>query len=560
MPSPRSYRQTPSRPLLSPEHLGLVATVSMEAENYQRNPVGYMQDVLNLQPWTRQQQIANLLFESPYKVLVRASHGVGKTWMAAAMTSFWFDCYPEDSCVITTAPTAREVRDLLWAEVRRQRRAVGRVAYFSGARAPELFESESHFAKGFTASTGESFQGRHLRHMLFIFDEAVGVDPIFWETTKSMFQSDGRHAWLAICNPTDIASQAYQEEMSTDLDGNPAWHIVTMSAMDHPNVTEELQGRPPIYPSAVTLAQVNTWVADWCEPIFFAEYDDEQGDFEWPPGSGRWYRPGPLFESRAAGRWPRQGTYGVWSEIAWRKATAPPLTPWLPLPYVLPVIGCDLASHGDDDTEMHVRWGWCSIHHERHNGWLEDRTAGRLKQLCEEYAEAVNRVRDPNVLKLTPQEIPVNYDADGRGGSLASHRGDFNFIGIHASGVAIESSKYPNRRSELWFNAVRMARAGLLNLSRLERSTLERLQRQALSPTWRVNASGQCEVEPKRETKKRLKHSPDGMDAVNLAYYTSPPFEAPTSLPAPPRARESARINDVVSGREGRGRRLFGGS
>ncbi len=39
-----------------------------------------------------------------------------------------------------------------------------------------------------------------------------------------------------------------------------------------------------------------------------------------------------------------------------------------------------------------------------------------------------------------------------------------------------------------------------------------------MAPTWKLDSQGRRVVEPKQDTKKRLKRSPDDMDALNLAY------------------------------------------
>jgi hypothetical protein len=53
----------------------------------------------------------------------------------------------------------------------------------------------------------------------------------------------------------------------------------------------------------------------------------------------------------------------------------------------------------------------------------------------------------------------------------------------------------------------------------------QRLKRQAFALLWKVNGSGQVQVERKEETQRRLgagafgeSGSPDGLDALNLAY------------------------------------------
>jgi hypothetical protein len=52
----------------------------------------------------------------------------------------------------------------------------------------------------------------------------------------------------------------------------------------------------------------------------------------------------------------------------------------------------------------------------------------------------------------------------------------------------------------------------------LSREAILELKRQALAPTWKVDGQGRRVVESKDETKKRIKRSPDDMDALNLAY------------------------------------------
>jgi hypothetical protein len=507
-----------------------------------------------------QESICRMLMSPPNKVLVRASHAVGKTWLASALTSWFFDSYNQDSCVVTTAPTSRDVKDLLWAEIRKQRNAVGIGGSFVGKTAPEMRTGDDHYAKGFTAAKGESFQGRHPRYMMFVFDEAVGVEPIFWQTTKSMFRGGtGEHFWLAICNPTDTTSQAYQEEQSIQLDGTPAWKTVSMSAVEHPNIRAQLIGEQPPFPSAVTLHQLNDWVAEWCEPVA-GDPDPSQDDFEWPPKSKRWYRPGPMFESRAMGRWPKQGTHSVWSDAAWASATKG--IDWSPSTQELPIIGADLASFGDDETAFHVRWGNASMHHERHGGWDEGQTAGRLKQLCQYWAGEYNKLLQPNREPLDPKKIPVVYDASGRGGALGNpeYKADYNFIGVHAQGAA-RSSDYYNRRTELWFFSAKRAKRGELDLTRLDGPQQSRLRQELLAVRHRVAADGRAQVEDKPITKQRIKRSPDNADAMNLAYWHQPAWEPPSHMPGVKTPLTPDARRDVTPSRgPSLAQRMFGGN
>lgn len=230
-------------------------------------------------------------------------------------------------------------------------------------------------------------------------------------------------------------------------------------------------------------------------------------------------------------------------------------TPFVPPLDMLPVIGCDLAAHGDDSTEMHIRWAGHSLHHERHQGWLEDQTAGRLKQLCQEWAARVNEIRDRNAEPVRPEELPTHFDGDGRGGALITHAGGYNFRPICASSVAIDPLLFPNRRSELWFSTVNQARKGKVNVSLLPPAIRAHLQTQLMAPTWKVNAAGECEVERKDDTKKLLGASPDAADAFNLAYAAAAPSAIPSSIP---NAARPKRGPDAGSRRDREPRNWFG--
>ena len=203
---------------------------------YRDTPVKYTKEVLKLDPWEKQQEAAIRLLEPPYRFGLKPSHKSGKSWLAAALISWWYDTRTEDSAVITTAPTAIHVRDVLWREVRTQRRRAGLPCDFHGDASPFMSDADDHVAKGITTRSSEAFQGRHFRHMFFVFDEAIDIVRSIWDVTGTMFKGGkGDHAWLVTFNPTDTSSQAYAEEHSFDLDGNPSWHVVSMSAMQHPN-------------------------------------------------------------------------------------------------------------------------------------------------------------------------------------------------------------------------------------------------------------------------------------------------------------------------------------
>ena len=107
---------------------------------YQTDPASYAVEVLKVIWWQKQIEIAQALLTPPHRVLVKACHKVGKTHLAGGLVNWWYDCF-DPGLALTTAPTERQVKDLLWKEVRVQRR--GRPGLLP--KAPRLESAPIHF-------------------------------------------------------------------------------------------------------------------------------------------------------------------------------------------------------------------------------------------------------------------------------------------------------------------------------------------------------------------------------------------------------------------------------
>ena len=488
---------------------------------YKHDPIGYARDILDYQCTPDQESI---LRGFPGRVKVNAGHSVGKTSICAVAVNWWFDTR-NPGIVVTTAPTERDVIDLLWTEIRLQRMRAGLPSPFSGPRSPELYDHPEHMAKGFTARKGESFQGRHRPSMMFVMDECEGIDGIYWQTTGTMFKPDEDHCWIAIGNPITTSSQSYLEDMATDPSGGPKWKLFTLSSLNHPNVLAELQGQKPPIPDAVSLAQVQQWVNDWTTRIDRSE-DRQSGDVEWPPGSGKFIRPGPVFKGRVLGIRPTEGVDTVWSLSDWEKATTPRWTPqecWFRKCGI--TIGLDASGFGDDDTAIHVRSGPLSLHHESRNGWAPDRAAGRVKELSSEWSAWYNsHATDPRP-PLQPTDVDMITEFDGGYGvGVYSHRQEYHrWRGVTVGGKSEKfdpngKPMYANVRAELWFESAALARIGMMDLSRLPLDVQNRLRLQLLTPFWEPMSDGSRLVEKKVDVKERLGRSPDDADALIISH------------------------------------------
>src|SRR5687767_6829393 len=88
-------------------------------DRYEEDPEGYARDILDVIWWDKQLEVVRALQTPPYRVLVKASHKVGKTHLGGGLVNWWYDVHDPGLC-LTTAPTDRQVKDLLWKEVRVQ--------------------------------------------------------------------------------------------------------------------------------------------------------------------------------------------------------------------------------------------------------------------------------------------------------------------------------------------------------------------------------------------------------------------------------------------------------
>src|SRR4051794_38806020 len=172
-----------------------------DLSRYRDDPVGYARDVLGVALWERVADAVRSLLVPPFMVSIDSGHGVGKTHGAAVAVNWWYDTR-DPSWAITTAPTDRDVKDLLWTEVRLQRqRAKIHLADDLMPAAAEMRSGPEHLAKGYTARDANSAQGRHRPNMMFVFDEKEGVPAAFWDGMKSMFRPGSGDAVLVIGNP-----------------------------------------------------------------------------------------------------------------------------------------------------------------------------------------------------------------------------------------------------------------------------------------------------------------------------------------------------------------------
>jgi hypothetical protein len=421
----------------------------------QADPLWWVKRVVGAKLWARQAQILESVRDNK-RTAVRSCHSSGKTFLAALAALWWLYNHPR-SIVVTTAPTDRQVRKIMWEEIRRAH---------VGARIPlggtllqtELRLDDGWFAFGFSTDDPNAFQGLHARDILVIFDEGSGVSPTIWDAADGILTS--AHArFLVIGNPTDPQSR-FREEFR-----NPLTKKIHISAFDTPNV----QAGQEIIRDLVTCEWVEERKAAWGEES-------------------------AMYQSRVLGEFPTQGADTVIA-LAWVEAAQiRELEPGEPN-----VLGVDVAYSGGDETV---------IAHRR----------GRVVRILDTFRNEDPMAVTGRVIQAmdTTKATLACVDCIGIGAGVVARLEELGkpVQGVNVAERAYDSERFANRRAELTWGLRERLREGDIDLDDDEELAIE-LTSVKLPPP---NSRGQIVIESKPDMKLRGVHSPDRMDAVMLAF------------------------------------------
>lgn len=188
----------------------------------QVDPVWFVNTTLGRHTWDKEKEILEAVRDYP-EVSVRSCNGSGKTYTAGGLVHWWLTAF-QDSLVVTTAPTFRQVKELLWREIR----AVDTKMLYppNTVLDTQINLGEKWFAIGLSADKPDQFQGFHSKRLLVIVDEASGV-------TEDIFQAiDGLNPYrvLLIGNPMQNSGRFAD---SFKMEGIKK---ISISAYDTPNL------------------------------------------------------------------------------------------------------------------------------------------------------------------------------------------------------------------------------------------------------------------------------------------------------------------------------------
>jgi hypothetical protein len=512
---------------------------------YWDRPVAFAEEILGMRVSPGQARILEAYVK--YKrVTVRSGHKIGKSTTAAIIALHFF-CSLPDARVVFTSTTARQVDAILWRELGKIRSRAGCCVACRAAcareRRPEprpcphssliggtmnslarsgFRASDFREISGFTARDAEAVAGISGANLLYLPDEASGIDDAIFEAIEGNRAGGARLVMFS--NPTRTEGEFFKSHTEKALrfekDGTPVldangtpvgfYYAIQVSSEESPNVLE----RREVFPGLAG----HEWV--------------EEKRLEWGEESA-------LYKIRVKGEFVTSETGKIISvalitdaEARW-KGSCDDRGRYVPTPADGPlVIGVDPAgpSASGDESAFALRRG--------------RRILGVYTRMGLSHEAHVALVRGFITENAKPRElVTVIVDREGPDGyaiwkllqaHAEQHPAELRVVGLRASDKAHRQPHlYGRARDELWANL----RAWLVDGGEIPEDA--KLARELHAPEWIALVTGVLKVTSKDDLRKALGRSPDRADAVALAAWQPVSWDAALEAgqaPAPPPA------------------------
>lgn len=424
--------------------------------------------------WSKQIEIAESVRDNRFTAC-QSCHGAGKSYVASEIIAWWITTQP-DPFVVTSAPTAHQVKSILWREVMRRHRDRDLPGYVTESNVPEWKINGELVAFGRKPAdyvdheaAASAFQGIHAMSVLVVLDEAAGIPKWLWTAAETLGTNEYSRI-LAIGNPTDPAS-----EFAKVCGPGTDWNTIKISYLDLPAFTGEF-----VPAKLAKLLTGPMWVRERAK--------------RWGVGS-------PLYIARVLGEFPEVSDDQLFSPAlirACQELIIPPAEHMKGARY-----GSDIADMGQDLTTVYLnRNGRIRLV----DSWGKQdpmKTAGRLYKIVRPHMGAVPIVVDRIgvgsgvVARLKEKRIPV--------------------VPFNAAERANDPTMFKNRRSEQWWMMKELAENGLLDLP--PDGEDDDLIAQIGAIKFDIDSSGRTYMEKKEETAKRVGASPDFADGAMMSTF-----------------------------------------
>lgn len=206
-------------------------------ERYYDDPVAFCREVVGVEPDDWQITLLNAIARGERHIAVRSGHGVGKSFiLAVAMLWYFLTRFPVK--IVVTAPTAPQLFDALFAEVKGRVRQLPPVVQQLLEAQKERIElkgaPEEAFISARTsrAEAPEALQGIHAENVMLIIDEASGVPEAVFEAGGGSMSGENAVTIMA-GNPTRVSGLFFRA-FHTNRD---KWFGIKVSCLDSPRVS-----------------------------------------------------------------------------------------------------------------------------------------------------------------------------------------------------------------------------------------------------------------------------------------------------------------------------------
>ena len=446
---------------------------------HRSDPVAWVSERLHEFTWSKQRTILESVRDNR-RTAVHSCHESGKSWLAARIAAWWLDTHPiGEAFVVTSAPTGRQVRAILWKEIARAH-AKGLPGRMNQTEwyMPTANGKEELVALGLKPSAYDpaAFQGIHARYVLVIFDEACGIpggsgdNPhSLWEAADSLIANE-ESRFLAIGNPDDPGA-----EFAEVCKPGSGWNVISIDALETPNFTGEY-----VPPRLRELLVGKTWVEE---------------------KRRKWGESNPMWIAKVRGQFPAISTDGL-IPLSWvRAAQLRVLTPTEPNE-----LGVDVGGGGDKNVVAHRRGPFVRVI--------------RRDQVADTMVSCGNLINDLRKTLATVAKI----DEIGIGRGLVDRGKELRlpFKGVNVGKEPKDKEQYANIRAEGYWALRERFQDGQIDIDPQD----DDLAAQLVDLKFKRSSSGKILIESKEEIKRRGHGSPDEADAVMLAFLPAQTYGA----------------------------------
>lgn len=448
---------------------------------YPKDPVEFLNDYLGIKLWGAQEEIVHAVWDNRY-VSVASCHSIGKSFTTAAILIAFLHCF-ENSMVLSTAPTGRQVEHVLWRNVRAIWRRAKKPLLGNRPLTTRYDIAEDWYAMGFKPNDQETdpLQGFHAQDLLAIIDEAAGAPPTIIDGMMAALTSEGAHM-LMIGNPTSTSGPFYDSHHSKAHQ----FKKFVIAWPDTPNFTNPGQ---------------TTW-----KGLISQQWVDEVIE--------RYGEGSAFVQSRVFAKWVSADDVLIQQSDIETAQMREITEPFFEETNFQPVeAGLDVAREGKDKSVLTIRRGaWVQGQFEipPGDGW---EVAGKTLKLLKEEAP------DCEFLKVDKMGIGASvFDISKH---LTEDFDEYRHVlvtGVNFSMKPWDTEAYANQRCEAYGQMADRFRESRIG-GNIHMQTVGDLS------DIRYKFDGrhtQAVIEPKPEMQKRIGRSPDYGDSLVLAFYQPP--------------------------------------